>query len=140
MPTTICKSIVTETAHRLALHQGRCFYPHGHSYKWEVMITADQLGFDGMIMDFSHLKKIMNEVIDPFDHCLVLHDEDPWSPDVLTRKDDEPRIMRVPYIPTAENMAYWVCKEIKKRLAFYDCKVTVRVWETTTSYAEYAEP
>lgn len=140
MPTTICKTIMTETAHRLPDHKGRCFFFHGHSYKWEVRLTTEEVRFDGMVMDFSELKQAMTEIIDQFDHCLVVYEGDPHADLLPVYRGKESRTMVVPYIPTAENMAFHVWLQFKEDPTFAGMGVAVRLWETTTSWAEYAEP
>lgn len=132
----VTKEMYTETAHRLDGHPGRCRFLHGHSYKWAVTLTSDKL-VHGMIIDFSDLKKAMMDVIDPFDHALVLEtgceaEEELYT--LLKKHNLADRTMLVPYRPTAENMASAVANRLKL-VYFPNCEVTVRVWETTTSNA-----
>ena len=129
----VTKQMRTETAHRLAGHPGRCKFIHGHSYLWEVTLegmTSD----NGMLVDFGQLKAVMTEVIDKFDHALVLKENDSIIPGLMMAGVNE-RLLLMSYRPTAENMAYDVAREIAKR---FNLKfgVSVRLWETATSYVE----
>lgn len=132
------KHVTTETAHRLIDYVGKCSRIHGHSYKWEVAVAAP-VQLNGISMDFSFLKRILNEqVVLPFDHMLILHRDDPIAPK-LTWADDG--CVVVPYNPTAENMA----KDVGERIAALIGKdpslkaelVSITVWETENSYAKY---
>lgn len=147
MPTKITKRMHTETAHRLEGHPGRCQFIHGHSYLWEVSLESSQLTLGGMVEDFSRLKQVMEQVIDVnFDHALVLNQDDPLYAYLFNRKrevamdcdDEDPfgRLHPFPGRPTAENFCLFVHNEIQKN--YPSCRVSVRCWETATSYAEYS--
>lgn len=132
----VTKQMRTETAHRLAGHPGRCQYIHGHSYLWEITLESNSLQ-DGMVVDFSQLKAAMTDVIDVFDHALVLDRHDPMTKElfeVLT-KAGLGRIFLTDYRPTAENMATETAAALKHTY-FPQFNVTVKLWETATSYAE----
>lgn len=141
---SVTKEMWTETAHRLPDHPGRCRFIHGHSYRWQVTLESINVGQDGMIIDFTRLKEAMNEVIDPFDHALVLQNL-PGAKSTVEQEILEAlqvfgiaeRVIWVPYRPTAENMAQNVCQALKKTFPQY--RVIVRVHETATSWAQYAE-
>lgn len=135
----VTKQMRTETAHRLPGHPGRCQYIHGHSYLWEVTLEGEELA-NGMLTDFSDLKHAMTAIIDPFDHALVLqHSNPPNAEDAVMQALQvfgiADRVMFVNYRPTAENMAQAIANELKEQ--FYpQFTVYVKLWETTTSYAE----
>ena len=68
-------------AHALLGYDGPCRNIHGHTYYLSVTVIGEpqQDASDpklGMVMDFSDLKKIVNEkVICVFDHVLVLNEK-----------------------------------------------------------------
>src|SRR5574343_380335 len=78
---TITKQYRAEIAHRLPDHPGRCRFIHGHSYLFEIevarMSETHAVGEHGMVMDFSILKTLIDDVIQPLDHSLVLFRGDP---------------------------------------------------------------
>ena len=113
---TITKIMEFEAAHCLTGHKGKCKNVHGHSYKLEVTVGSDTL-VDGMVMDFGDLKNMMKYVVDEyFDHSFI----NDWFPGY----------------PTAENMVWWVKEHLSGQLN--SCKlVSIRLWETSTSYAEW---
>lgn len=69
--TTITKYFEFEACHRLYKDQcdfGKCQNYHGHSYKLQVHISG-AVDKDGMVMNFSHLKKIVKDcIINRMDH------------------------------------------------------------------------
>ena len=77
-------------AHRLNLnYESKCANLHGHNWIVTVWCKSQTLDANGMVIDFTHIKR---EVQDKLDHkCLN---------DV------------VPFNPTAENIAKWVCEQI----------------------------
>ena len=77
-------------AHRLNLnYESKCSNLHGHNWIVTVWCKSQTLDDNGMVMDFTHIKR---EVQDKLDHKFLN--------DV------------VPFNPTAENIAKWVCEQI----------------------------
>ena len=104
---SITRKMETETAHFLPDHPGKCANLHGHTYKWEIRIFAEELEND-MVIDFSDLKKIMEETIGPYDHAIIAS-EDSCGPYFLAAQ----RIIVMEHRPTAERMAADVFKKIR---------------------------
>lgn len=71
----ITKEFSFEMAHMLDGYNGRCRNIHGHSYRLFVTISGNPCTDTsshafGMVMDFSELKRIVNEeIIDKFVSC-----------------------------------------------------------------------
>lgn len=73
------KKIVTfNAAHFLAGYQGKCANMHGHTYTLEIVVSRMNGALivggtsDGMVVDFSELKTMINEVvIDKVDHKVL---------------------------------------------------------------------
>ncbi|MFA6423569.1 MAG: 6-carboxytetrahydropterin synthase QueD [Patescibacteria group bacterium] len=108
----VTKSFYFESAHKLEDYDGKCKNLHGHSYRLEVTIEG-KVNENGMVMDFSKLKKIVNEqIIDKLDHS--------YSNDIIK-------------IPTAENTLIYIWSKLKTKLPLYELKL----WETRDSYATY---
>lgn len=131
----VTKQITTETSHRIWNHSGACKNIHGHSYVFEVTIEGDVDSDTGMVCDFKSLKSIMQSTIGDWDHALILHNKDSfvWTIDTLGTK-----LIVVDWMPTAENMAADISRSIS---AHYrdttDEVISVKVWETSTSCAEW---
>lgn len=132
---TVTKQFRAEIAHRLPGHLGACQYLHGHSYLFEVSVSSDALNRMGMVVDFKDLKEAMEKVIGPWDHSTVLHSKDPLVSVLAEQKGV--RLLIVPFIPTAENMAKYVAEEANRWLPNEVYVTGVRVWETSTSYADW---
>ena len=53
----------------------KCGRLHGHTYAVHVTVYGDQ-DKNGMIVDFSYLKKVLKEIVEKFDHKVLLADDD----------------------------------------------------------------
>ena len=115
---TVCKEFEFHAAHHLPCHDGKCKNVHGHGYVLEVEVAGGlrEYGPDtGMIIDFSDLKRIVNEeVIEKLDHKNLN--------DLFEN-------------PTAEVMVNWIAGVLSLSLQV----IRVRLYETRTSYAEWKE-
>jgi 6-pyruvoyltetrahydropterin/6-carboxytetrahydropterin synthase len=142
----ITKQYRTETGHRLSNYDGRCAHFHGHSYLWEVTVQSSELDYRQMVADFKDLKRIMDEVLDPLDHAMIIHAEDPLLiklgaaklRELLTATNGAaPRLFYWHENPTAESFAAWAAREVQQRLPQGIAVARVIVWETATSFAEW---
>lgn len=143
----ITKTIEIDMGHRVPNHKSKCRNLHGHRYKVEVgvddkVVTDAGASDEGMVIDFGDLKKIMTDYLDfTFDHGLMLWDKDPL---LYTLQDDEVgkdlKIIKVNFVPTAENLAKYWYDDLKQLLLLKSIKISnVKIWETPTSTAEYYE-
>lgn len=157
---TATKEVVFDCAHMLSGHQGLCKNLHGHTYK--VLVTVSQTAPGGrdrlipigpsasMVVDFKDLKGLLEEVIvRPFDHAFVYNAEADVNHPMYeaelgfidVARAYELKTVAFPGRPTAENMARYFGEELFRRLKDYvetDLRIlTVRVYETPTSYAEW---
>jgi 6-pyruvoyltetrahydropterin/6-carboxytetrahydropterin synthase len=137
----ISKEFNFEMAHVLYGHKGACKNIHGHSYQLTVTLIGNTLNqpgesSDGMVMDFSDLKKIIQEeVLEKFDHALVLNADSPHSELNLNGIAD--KLILLPFQPTCENMLTDFANRISKRLPSKISLHSLRLRETATSYAEW---
>jgi 6-pyruvoyltetrahydropterin/6-carboxytetrahydropterin synthase len=109
--------------HALRGYKGKCENVHGHNYRVRVTLSGQQLDSVGMLYDFVHLKKVIQEVIRSLDHRF-LNDFSPF--DVVN--------------PSAENIARHIYEETAKQLreAPNGAGITsITVWETDTTAATY---
>lgn len=73
----LSKTFEVPMAHRLSkLTKSRCVNWHGHNVFIEVTIKSYILNDNDMVLDFSILKKIVNECIDSWDHGIFLNKTD----------------------------------------------------------------
>ncbi|MDC0916630.1 6-carboxytetrahydropterin synthase [Flavobacteriaceae bacterium] len=139
----ITKEFKFETGHALYGYDGLCKNVHGHSYKLSVTLLGTPITDPnhvkyGMVMDFSNLKKIVNEtIVTPFDHATVLNVDSPHKELADTMESRGHKIMRVQYQPTSEMMVLDFAEKIKARLPEQLKLHHLILRETETSYAEW---
>lgn len=119
----VTKEFEFEAAHHLINYDGPCANVHGHSYKLQVTVSGNvdvldtRFATDCMVIDFKDLKSIVNKAV------INTHDHE----DLNTIYDN----------PTAEIMVIHMFYGIEERLP-KDVKLeSVKLWETSTSFAEY---
>ena len=85
------KRLEVSASHRLKLsYESKCENLHGHNWIIDIYIRGEELNQDGMLMDFTHIKR---DIQDKLDHKNLN--------DVL------------PFNPTAENMAKWIHDQLE---------------------------
>lgn len=146
----ICKKIELESGHLLSKHPGNCQFPHGHTRSVELVFAAETLDANDMVMDFKAIKEMMEDFLQQFDHALCMNTQDEHFE--LFRRIYGERI--IPFDrsdPTSEAMARTVflhAREALRRAAEGGTRYPVRpcvrlervrVWETSSSWAEYTE-
>lgn len=106
---TVKKRLEISASHSLSLsYESKCENLHGHNWIVEIWCRSETLDADGMVIDFSRIKKAIHGKLD---HRHLN--------DVL------------PFNPTAENLAKWICDQ------FPSCyKVMVRESDANTAYYE----
>ena len=86
----VTKRLEISAAHRLELdYESKCTSLHGHNWLVTVYCRAAELNANGMVTDFTDIKRIVSERLDH--RCLN---------DTL------------PFNPTAENIARWICDNV----------------------------
>ncbi len=138
----ITKEFKFEMAHALLGYDGPCRNIHGHSYEFNVTISGTPIGEKGhpklgMVMDFGDLKKIIrSEVVDVFDHALVLNKAmDSTLIDKLSENFE--KVILLDYQPTSELMIVDFAQRIKEKLPQNIILKHLLLRETVTSYAEW---
>ena len=104
----IQKTIEISSAHRLQLdYPSKCTQLHGHNWTITVYCRARELNHNGMVVDFTEIKRLIKGSLDH----KVLNDV-------------------IPCNPTAENLARWCCGQIP-------CCYRVDVKESEGNVATY---
>lgn len=102
--------------HRVVGHEGKCRYLHGHNYRIHFHCEADQLDSVGRVIDFSVIKSTLCEWLEVnWDHKMLLSHRDPLFDEDgfnLPVTAFALGIVRVPFNPTAENMADYLLHQI----------------------------
>ena len=107
----ITKRIEVAYAHLLSLdYTSKCRNLHGHNGVITLYCCAESLNDQGMVMDFTHIKQMVQEKLDH--KCLN---------DVFD------------FNPTAENLARWLCDQVPQCY-----KVTFQ--ESEGNVAAYVKP
>ena len=118
--------------HRLLNYEGKCRHLHGHNGKAVIMLEAEHLDAQGMVVDFSRLKRVVGGWIDEaLDHKMLLHRDDPVL--AFLRAQGEP-VFVMDVNPTAENIARLIYNYAAAR-GFP--VVEVQLWETDACQASY---
>lgn len=102
------KRIEISAAHSLRLsYQSKCENLHGHNWIITVYCRSMELNEDSMVIDFAHIKKA-----------------------ITSRLDHQNLNEVLPFNPTAENIARWVCEQLL-------CCYKVEVQESENNIAIY---
>ena len=104
----VSKRLEISSAHSLHLsYESKCEALHGHNWIVVVHCKSKTLNVDGMVTDFTGIKKKISRTLDHQNLNEIL-----------------------PFNPTAENIAKWVCDNVE------NC-YKVEVWESENNKAIY---
>lgn len=110
-------------AHNLINYQGDCENLHGHNWKVEVSVTANELDKAGLGIDFKVLKRESGIIIAELDHKYL---------------NENPAFREVS--PSSEHISRYLYYRIAERLNNDNIKVeSVTVWESENASARYHE-
>lgn len=171
---SVTKIFRFEMAHALPDYDGPCAHLHGHSYRLEVTLSTmgggggkgavppltyaslpnvgstaplppqENAGGDGMVMDFSQLKRMVEEtIIAQVDHALVLDER--MEPTLITAlRKINTKLVLTPFTPTSENLLLWFAQTLSEAIAKRADWTArglrlqrLRLYETATSFAEW---
>ena len=138
----VTKEFTFEMAHALLGYDGACKYVHGHSYGLAVTVIGKAIQDEknpklGMVIDFGDLKRIVkNEVVDVFDHALVLNSKTPHK-NLDQTNELFNKLIFVDYQPTSENLVVDFAERIRKNLPAHVKLHSLKLRETATSFAAW---
>jgi 6-pyruvoyltetrahydropterin/6-carboxytetrahydropterin synthase len=138
----IIRRIEIDMGHRVPAHKSKCKNLHGHRYAFEIAVIgpiseAAGTSSEGMVLDFADLKSILvQEIEEKLDHGFMMYEKDSFAEVFRGLKDQ--KIIFVPFIPTAENIAAYVYNNLKSKLDVIKLALSyVKVWETPNCSAIY---
>lgn len=114
-----------DAAHWLRDYEGPCARVHGHRFDVEAAVTGSELGREQLLVDFHDLRRLLEEVIEAFDHR-CLNDTEPFAE----------------LSPTSENIARFIYRALAERLARLEAGVRlawVSVSESPDTKVVYRE-
>ncbi|WP_099189495.1 6-carboxytetrahydropterin synthase QueD [Tepidibacter mesophilus] len=129
-----------DSAHFLANYEGKCSNIHGHRWRVEIEVQSESLinggQLDGMVIDFGDLKKDVKEIVDYYDHALIIQENTMRKETLQCLSQDGFRILEVKFRPTAENFSFFFFNYMKEK--GYNVKKAT-VYETPTNSSTYEE-
>ena len=106
----ISKKMDVAGSHQLTLpYDSKCSRLHGHNWTITVFLASSEVDENGMVLDYSNIKKAIHNYLDHGNLNELL-----------------------PFNPTAENVARWICEQIP------EC-YRVEVQESARNVAIYEE-
>jgi len=138
---TLTKIFHFEMAHAIHGYSGACKNVHGHSYELHVNVSAavnDEafIPAPGFLIDFKEIKKIVTElIVQKFDHHLLLSEDFlKLNPAYLIAEN----LIKFEAEPTAENLLLYIRNILNEKFPKNIGLTHLKLFETTDSYAEWA--
>ena len=141
----ITRRLEFDAGHRIPSHNSQCKHLHGHRYAIEItlsgdIITTEGVSEQGMVMDYSDVKRIAKEqLVDAWDHAFLVYRGDKVVLDFLsTLPGHKTVVLDAP--PTAENLAVIAFEKLNNsyRDSFGNHLQLerVRIYETPNNWAD----
>jgi 6-pyruvoyltetrahydropterin/6-carboxytetrahydropterin synthase len=125
-----------DSGHRLLDYDGKCAFPHGHTYRAEVFLRAPSLDSRGLVFDFTELKHRVKAWIDAnWDHAFLVNSRDteliaglaPVAKGRIYQFREEN--------PSCEVISRELYNKVAELCGVAPAKV--RLWESLDQYAEF---
>ena len=117
-------------AHFLSHYHGKCEKLHGHNYRVRLWVRGEKLDEGGMLVDFTLLKKALNEVLSVLDHS-NLNDLEIFQGNAIAHD------------PSAERLAQFIFDRVRDKLPELGVQGSllhaVDVFENSRSMARYKQ-
>lgn len=128
-----------DAAHFLAGYEGKCSNIHGHRWRVIIEIFSDNLNNDmqtrGMVVDFHNLKDDIQEVVDYFDHALIIEKNSLKPKTYEALREEGIKLIEVDFRTTAENFSKYFFEKMEEK--GYQVKKS-SVYETPNNMASYS--
>ena len=130
--------ITFDSGHRLLDYDGKCAFPHGHTYRAEIFLKSTSLDSLGLVFDFTELRgRVKGWIDDNWDHAFLANSRDteliaglaPSAKGRLYQFDGEN--------PSCEVMSRELFKQVRELCGV--APAMVRLWESVNQFAEYQE-
>jgi 6-pyruvoyltetrahydropterin/6-carboxytetrahydropterin synthase len=141
----ITRRLEFDAGHRIPNHNSQCKHLHGHRYAIEITLSGDIIATEGrseqgMVMDFSDVKRIAQEtVVNAWDHAFLVYRGDKAVCDFLDSLPGHKTVI-LDVVPTAEHLAQLAFKLLDD--AYRDTYANnlrlqrVRLYETPNNWAD----
>ena len=124
------------SGHRLLEHNGKCVFPHGHTYRVEIWVASEVLNDLGFVVDFTELKQKVNDWIEEYwDHAFLINSRDTELLNALRSVEGSRIFVFSGENPSSEVMARELYHQAQRLCSVVPYRV--RVWESSTQYAEF---
>jgi 6-pyruvoyltetrahydropterin/6-carboxytetrahydropterin synthase len=143
----ITRRLEFDAGHRIPNHASQCRHLHGHRYAIEITLSGELIRIEGaseegMVMDFSDVKRIAKAVlVDQWDHAFLAYRGDRAVVDFLETLPGHKTVV-LPVIPTAEHLAAEAFRILDAAyLDTYGNQLRlerVRLYETPNNWADAA--
>jgi len=143
----ITRRLEFDAGHRIPNHASQCRHLHGHRYAIEITLSGELIrtegaSEEGMVMDFSDVKRIAKAVlVDHWDHAFLAYRGDRAVVDFLETLPGHKTVV-LPVIPTAEHLAAEAFRILDAAyLDTYGNQLRlerVRLYETPNNWADAA--
>jgi 6-pyruvoyltetrahydropterin/6-carboxytetrahydropterin synthase len=120
MPYELFITAEFSAAHNLRHYKGKCERLHGHNWRVDLRLAGSRLNDKGMLLDFVEAKRILAEVLDPFDHAYL---------------NEVPPFDRLN--PSSENLARVIAGAVARRVPRGVRVASVTCWESARCAATY---
>ena len=125
-----------DSGHRLLDYDGKCAYPHGHTYRAEVFLESHKLDSLGLVYDFTDLKdRVKTWADDNWDHAFLVNSRDIELIQGLSVLE----LVKL-YKFKDENPSCEVMSRKLYEMTIELCGIApakVRLWESANQFAEY---
>lgn len=142
----VTKRIEFDYGHRVPSHKSKCRNLHGHRAVVEITLEGAVNSIkgnsdDGMVLDFSDIKNLANElIVDKWDHAFLVFKGDVSVVEFLNSLEPKHKTVELDCIPTAENLAQVIFRELSTayQIRFGGGLILTRVrfYETPNSWAD----
>jgi 6-pyruvoyltetrahydropterin/6-carboxytetrahydropterin synthase len=141
----ITRRLEFDAGHRIPDHESQCRHLHGHRYALEITLSGrviDAAGRpeNGMVMDFSHVKRLAKEhLVDQWDHAFLAFSGDQPLVDLLAALPGHKTVL-LDRVPTAENLAriaFAILDPVYQDMFGNQLRLTlIRLYETPNCWAD----